>query len=129
MRREVGISVRYDQWSVVIKDTPHRYIFLECLWDRLCWLTRGWLGGHGKFPAFFYRIPTGPAKWDMSDPDGPWLENNLPAAFMELENWVLFLGEYRGKVKEVAKIPVDKEIARKISPDFVGTFDDDHEQG
>lgn len=92
---------------------------VEYIWDRLCWMTRGWAGGHG-LPDLFWRIPLGkPRKYFDDDPE-PIYENSIAALLFDLEHAVYRISD--PDQFAVCKIPLTTAEAWMISPDFVNTM-------
>lgn len=56
------IGIHKDEWYITLYKVPMNVEVLATVWDWGCWVTRGWLGGHGRFFI-------------------PWL--------FRLENWIL----------------------------------------
>lgn len=123
MRKTWILSASRDGWAVHVREEPRWAQLAEAAWDRLCWLTRGWVGGH-NLPDVLWRITVGRPRWDRDDPDGPRLENSLAGKLFDLEQWAMSRTHHHGR--ELAVIPVDETVARQVQPDFVQEWTEMH---
>lgn len=90
---------------------------LTVVWDFLCNLTRGWLGGHG-LPEAFWEIPLGIPRFDV-DQGGRFLVNSFAWKMCELESWVLNKLDVKDDKNLLGSIPITMEQAQLLAPDFV----------
>ena len=121
-----NISYGQNGYSLVLEDVKPWAMALERGFERLCDLTGGRAGGHG-LGDWAWKVPLGRPKYDLSDPDEPWLENSLASALMDLENWTFNFGFKHGTErflwKKDERIWLTHERAVAIDPSFVDTCD------
>lgn len=112
------ISVGRDKFflNVYTQDLPWWKEAAEDGWNKICEATQGWAGGHGM-PELFWKIPVGlPRRF----PDGG-LRNSVAGFFYGLESKILSWTD--DERFSAIQIEIDKETARKLSPDFVETVE------
>lgn len=107
-------------WTIHLSEEPAWAHVVETVWNGLCVVTRGWVGGHGQsrlYNSVVWRVPIGRSRWDRSEPGRPWLENSLGSVLYSVENWMLTRSAEHGH--EIVEIPITEEIARQIDEEFV----------
>jgi len=115
--RKWNLSSSRFGFKVHTYEVPRHAVVLESAFDKLCWLTRGWLGGHGM-PGKLWEIPLGRAKYDEEGD----LENSIASKFADLEQSVYQYG-FRRETNRV-EIDITPEQARAIDPEFVKSMED-----
>lgn len=100
-------------------EVPRHVVIFEAAFDKLCWLTGGWLGGHGM-PTKFWEIPVGPA---VRDEEG-YIENSIASKFYALENAV-YQWSFKSETNHV-EILITEDEARAIDPKFVSDMEEIH---
>lgn len=117
-----NMSAGKDGYAIVLEDVKFWAYALETGFERLCDLSGGRLGGH-NLGDWAWKVPVGRSKWDLSEPDDPWLINSLAGRLADLENWTFNVGWKRG-TKTYPSIPLTHDQATAIHPDFVTEIDD-----
>lgn len=122
MRKTWSLSVGKDIWQVSVRKEPRWAQLVESAWSGLCWLTRGWAGGHGM-PEWAWKIPMGRSQWDRSfEDEEPFLTNSLAGRLNDLEQWMLSRTWQYGR--DLAVIVIPENVARYIDPEFVAEHDE-----
>lgn len=117
MIRKWNLSSGKAGFKIHTYEVPRHAAILEAVFDHLCWLTSGWLGGHGM-PGKFWEIPVGRA---VRDEEG-FLENSLAGKFYDLENAV-YQYSFRKEANHV-RVDITSEQARAIDPKFVADMEE-----
>lgn len=117
MIRKWQLSSSRFGFKVRTYEVPRHAVLLESVFDKACWLTGGWLGGHGM-PEKFWEIPVGRAVYDEEG----YLENSIASKFFDLEQAV-FTYSFKRETNAV-EIEITAEQARAIDPEFVGDMEE-----
>lgn len=126
MRRRVmrdwSLNIQKDEgWTVrLYDDVSLAKEAVGFVWDSLCILTQGWIGGHG-LPEVFWKIPVGKPQWDD---EYEIYDNSIAALLYRFENWLYMKIDHDD---EVIKLHVTSDTARHLDPDFVSIFEGDDE--
>lgn len=113
MRKWVLSSSRFG-FKVRTYEVPRHATLLEAVFDKACWLTGGWLGGHGM-PQKLWEIPLGRPRYD----DEGDLENSIGHKFYNLEQAVYNYSFKREDKANAVELDITAEQARAIDPKFV----------
>lgn len=96
-----------DEFSLIIVDRKIRHEVIMMTWEKLCSITKGWIGGHGQ-PERLWKL-------------------KVASLFWKLEQAVFNRCEFYDDCKVLLKMPLTKEEAKKIDNDFVSIFQEQEE--